>query len=179
MSNTYTTDYNDIRHKLSNDGEIALVASSTLYPRLGHDKLAPSILVLDSDIWIGELNLFLDLGLESPKDGFIIHGNPQFKGQGEINEMYEAKRIKTLTSLDDYINSTQDSVFQVSTSLGTVIIQDLLAKRYRCLTTPSLIGGDISEFPNAELLIISELQHPDPFGRVPHLHKGLRLTLSR
>lgn len=80
--------------------------------------------------------------------------------------MYEAKQIRILTSLEDYINCTEDSLFQVSTSLGTTIIKDLLTKRYRCLTTPSVLGGDISEFPNADLVIISELQQPDPFGRV-------------
>jgi hypothetical protein len=166
MTNTYTTNYDEIRHKLSNDGEIAFVASSTLCPRLGHDKLSPSILVLDSDIWIGELNLFVDFEIESLNNGFIIHGTPKFKGRSETNEMYDANQIKTLTSLDEYLNCTEDSLFQVSISLGTTIIKDLLAKKYRCLTTPSVIGGDISEFPNADLLIISELQQPDPFGRI-------------
>ena len=168
MSDAYTTDYKTIRHKLSNDGEIALLASATVCPRLGYDKLATStILVLESDIWIGELNLFLTSELYVPNNGFIIHGTPKFRGQGSTNEMYDAKQIKTLTSLEEYLNSSEDTLYQVNNVLGTAIIKDLLKKNYRCMTAPSVIGEDISEYSNLEALIVNELQQLDPFGRLP------------
>ena len=169
MEAAYTTDYKTIRHKLSNDGEVALLASATVCPRLGYDKLASlsTILVLESDIWIGELNLFLMHELYASNNDFIIHGTPKFRGQGSTNEMYEAKQIKTLTSLDDYLNSSEDTLFLVDNALGTAIIKDLLKKNYRCMTTPSLGGDDISEYPNMEILIVNELQQLDPFGKLP------------
>jgi hypothetical protein len=167
MEPAYTTDYKTIRHKLSNDGEIALLASATVCPRLGYDKLAIStILVLENDIWIGELNLFLMQELYVPNNGFIIYGTPKFRGQGSTNEMYDAKQIKKLTSLEEYLNSLEDTLFQVDNALGTAIIRDLLKKNYRCMTTPSVIGDDISEYPNMEVLIVNELQQLDPFGRL-------------
>ncbi len=139
-----TTDKDKILQLLDNLGEISLISNF----RKPQVKKTGAFSSLEYDITIVNQGLWEEYNIHSD---YIISGTIKSENnQNNINEMYEQKKIKTLTNVREYLSSTDETLFRVTKQLVDKIIDYLLDLGYCCWIVAS--ANKLSNFPNHQEL---------------------------